>query len=29
MPATKDKKRNTWTAQFYYTDWTGKKVKKG
>ena len=28
MPATKDKKRNTWTAQFYYTDWTGKKVKK-
>ena len=28
MPAMKDKKRNTWTAQFYYTDWTGKKVKK-
>ena len=28
MPATKDKKRNTWTTQFYYTDWTGKKVKK-
>lgn len=28
MPATKDKKRNMWTAQFYCTDWTGKKVKK-
>ena len=28
MPATKDKKHNTWTAQFYYTDWTGKKIGK-
>ena len=29
MPAYKDEKRGTWFAQFYYTDWTGKrKLKK-
>lgn len=28
MPAYKDKQRNTWYANFYYTDWTGKKVHK-
>lgn len=28
MPAYKDEERNTWYAQFYYTDWTGKKKLK-
>lgn len=28
MPATKDIDRNTWTSQFYYTDWQGNKKKK-
>lgn len=28
MPAFKDKKRNSWYAAFYYTDWTGKRLKK-
>lgn len=28
MPATKDTERNTWTSQFYYTDWQGNKKKK-
>lgn len=28
MPASKDPKRGTWTAQFYFTDWTGKRTKK-
>lgn len=28
MPAYKDKKRKTWYANFYYTDWTGKKIHK-
>lgn len=28
MPTTKDKKRNTWTSQFYYTKWQGNKNKK-
>lgn len=28
MPATKDSERNTWTSQFYYTDWQGIKKKK-
>lgn len=28
MPATKDKERGTWTAQFYYTDFTGTRKKK-
>lgn len=28
MPATKDIERNTWTCQFYYTDWQGNKKKK-
>lgn len=32
MPAYKDEKRNTWTSNFRYVDWTGKqqrKVKRG
>ena len=28
MPANRDKKTGKWNCQFYYTDWTGKKVKK-
>lgn len=28
MSATKDSDRNTWTSQFYYTDWQGNKKKK-
>ncbi len=28
MPAYKDKERNTWSASFYYEDWTGTKKKK-
>ena len=28
MPVFKDKKRNSWYAAFYYTDWTGKRLKK-
>jgi integrase len=28
MPASKDIERNTWTSQFYYTDWQGNKKKK-
>ena len=28
MPANKDKKTGKWNVTFYYTDWTGKKVKK-
>ena len=28
MPAYKDKKRGTWYANFYYTDWTGEKKHK-
>ena len=28
MPANKDKKTGKWNSTFYYTDWTGKKVKK-
>lgn len=27
MPAYKDEKKGTWYAQFYYTDWQGKKHK--
>lgn len=27
MPAYKDEKRGTWFAQFYFTDWQGKKRK--
>ena len=26
MPANRDKKTGKWNCQFYYTDWTGKKV---
>lgn len=26
MPAYKDEKRGTWYVQFWYTDWTGKRV---
>ena len=28
MPANKDKKTGKWNCTFYYTDWTGKKIKK-
>lgn len=28
MPANKDKKTGKWNSTFYYTDWTGKKIKK-
>lgn len=28
MPVYKDKKRGTWYASFYYTDWTGIRKKK-
>ncbi|MCR5546086.1 MAG: Arm DNA-binding domain-containing protein [Lachnospiraceae bacterium] len=28
MPAYKDQKSGKWKCTFYYTDWTGKKVKK-
>ena len=28
MPANRDKKTGKWNSQFYYTDWTGKKIKK-
>lgn len=28
MPANRDKKTGKWNCQFYYTDWTGKKVRK-
>lgn len=28
MPVYKDGYSGTWRAQFYYTDWTGKKHKK-
>ena len=28
MPAYKDKKRGTWYANFYYTDWTGERKHK-
>lgn len=28
MPAYKDKKRNTWYANFYYQDWTGERKHK-
>ena len=28
MPVYKDGDAGTWRAQFYYTDWTGKKRKK-
>lgn len=28
MPVYKDGNSGTWRAQFYYTDWTGKKHKK-
>lgn len=28
MPAYKDAATNTWYANFYYTDWTGKKIHK-
>ncbi len=28
MPAYKDEKRGTWTALFYFTDWTGQRKKK-
>jgi integrase len=28
MPANRDKKTGKWNCQFYYTDWTGKNVKK-
>ena len=28
MSAYKDKDRNTWTAQFYYTDLNGKRKRK-
>ena len=28
MPAYKDKKKGTWTAAFYYQDWTGERKKK-
>lgn len=27
MPAYKDTERGTWYCTFYYTDWTGKKIK--
>lgn len=32
IPAYKDKKRGTWYASFYFTDWQGhrkKKIKRG
>lgn len=28
MSVSKDKKTGKWKSTFYYTDWTGKKVKK-
>ena len=28
MPANKEKKTGKWNCTFYYTDWTGKKIKK-
>jgi integrase len=28
MPVYKDAKRGTWSAEFRYTDWTGKRVRK-
>ena len=28
MPVYKDKKKGTWFASFYYTDWTGTRKKK-
>lgn len=28
MPAYKDNGSGKWYAQFYYTDWTGKRKKK-
>ena len=28
MPVYKDDKRGTWTARFYYTDWTGQRKQK-
>ena len=28
MAAFRDKERGTWYASFFYTDWTGKKVRK-
>ena len=28
MPVYKDGDSGSWRAQFYYTDWTGKKHKK-
>ena len=28
MPVYKDPERGTWTARFYYTDWTGKRKQK-
>ena len=28
MSAHKDNERNTWTAAFYYEDWTGERRKK-
>jgi len=28
MPVRKDKKRGTWYASFYYTDWTGQRRRK-
>lgn len=28
MPTYKDEKKGTWYCSFYYTDWTGKKIKK-
>ena len=28
MPVYKDNERGTWTARFYYTDWTGQRKQK-
>ena len=28
MAVFKNKERGTWTAKFYYTDWTGRKKQK-
>lgn len=28
MPAFKDTSNNTWSASFYYTDWTGQRKRK-